>query len=103
MPTISHILDVSFTSFVLKTLHEAKAPMTSGLETPNCLEERVSSVVGEAPCSETKVTSMAVDEVDTDEDISKLYANEGFKDFWSRDTLDERDTMLMEGKLCLGA
>ena len=46
---------------------------------------------------------MAVGEVDTDEDISKLYANECVKDFWSRDALDERDAMLMEGKPCLGA
>lgn len=102
MPAISHIPDASFTSFILKTLHGAKEPVTS-LETPNCLEERVSSIVGEAPCSETRVASTAVDEVDTDEDISKLYANECVKDFWSRDALDERDAMLMEGKPCLGA
>ncbi|KAF8346166.1 hypothetical protein F5887DRAFT_962960 [Amanita rubescens] len=70
--------------------------MASRLETPNCLEERASSIVGEAPCSETKVASIAVDEVDTDEEISKLYANESVKEFWSRDALDERDTMLME-------
>ncbi len=103
MPAISHILDASFASYVLETLHGAKEPMGSRMETPNCLEERVSSIIGEAPCSETKLASTAVDEVDTDEDISKLYANESVKDFWSWDALDERDTMLMEGKPCLGA
>ncbi|KAF8346169.1 hypothetical protein F5887DRAFT_916853 [Amanita rubescens] len=85
--------DHCFTSFVLKTLDGAKEPMASKLETPNCLEERVSSIVGEAPCSETKVASIAVDEVDTDEEISKLYANESVKEFWSRDALDEKQAL----------
>jgi hypothetical protein len=86
---------------VLKTVHEPREPIESGLETQGCLQKQISSTAGEAPSSEPTVASMAIDEADVDDEISKLYANESVKDFWSWETLDERDTMLMEGKACL--
>ena len=44
---------------------------------------------------------MTIDEADADYEISKLYGNENVKEFWSWGTPDERNTMLMEGKVCL--
>ena len=75
--------------------------MERGLEMQGSLQKHISSTAGEAPCSEPIVVSMAVDKADADDEISKLYANESVKDFWSWETLDERDSMLMKGKACL--
>ncbi|KAF8725180.1 hypothetical protein AX14_008291 [Amanita brunnescens Koide BX004] len=94
--------DDCFASFVLKTVHGTKEPIASEVGTQACLQQ-ISSIAGEPPCSATQVASMVVDEVDTDDDISKLYARERVKNFWSWETLDEKDTMLMEGKTCLRA
>ena len=87
---------------MLKTVHGTREPTANEVGMQSCLQQ-ISSVAGEPPCSETKTASTVVDEVDTDDDISKLYAGESVKNFWSWETLDEKDTMLMEGKACLGA
>ena len=86
---------------MLKTVHEQREPIESGLETQGYLQKRISSTAGEAPCSESTVASMAIGEANADDEISNLYANESVKDFWSWETLDERDSMLMKGKACL--
>ena len=83
---------------MLKTVHEPREPIESGLETQGCWQKQIISTAGEGPCSEPTVT---IDEADTDYEISKLYGNEKVKDFWSWETPDERNTMLMEGKACL--